>query len=320
MATSKHPVPKAQPSTDSADSADETSSSPVDPETEQRQRRATRAVLRAAHAHFGAADPLDLAAFAERYPDDAALKLAVNSRAHNTLRASAQILKQLLPGVSGEADHARGLRLGTIALVVEFARRVDEAIPLEAKAPPRAAQRATQAATTRDASARLASVDAALARAIGKNEAWRKVFTEGQSQASGRRRDHADRLERCALGLVALRAHSSTAAHSLTMEGLGADTERTLLALSEALESGSLALMAPLTSGTDSRELNVLEGRLLHALGDLLRTVRQTRQEGKTGLVLRVMPGLLRQLRLSRKTDAGGAVEAPIDTDETSDV
>lgn len=317
MATSKRSVSTPRSASVAVDEAPSGANSA---EAEQRQRRAARAVLRQAHAHFGPAAPLDLTTFAERYPDTAALKLAVNSRAHNTLRATAQILKQLLPGVSGEADHARGLRTGTIALVVEFARRVDEAIPLEAKAQPKAAQRATQAANTRDATARLASVDASLARAIGKNELWRKVYAEGQSGASGRRRDLADRLERTAFGLSALRAHSPTAAHSLTMEGLGADTETALLALSEALEAGSLALMAPLTAGNDSRDLNVLEGRLLHALGDLLRAVRQARQEGKTGLVLRVMPSLLRQLRLSRKTEADGAVDEIDDTDGTPDV
>ncbi len=147
-----------------------------------------------------------------------------------------------------------------------------------------------------------------MARAIGKNDLWRGVYAEGRAQDATRRNDLANRLEQCAGGLEALRSLSPTSARSLEMEGLEASTEAELRALAETLEACSLALQSPLTAGQDSRALNLLEGQLLHALGDLLRAVRQARQEGKTALVLRVAPSLLRQLRLTRRTATDAAL------------
>ncbi len=297
MATSKNPVPMAQPSTVSDD---ETPSGAADPETEQRQQRAARVVLRAAHDHFGAPNALDLAAFDERYPEASCLQLASGSRARNSMRAAARIVKQLLPQAPGAPDPTRGLRPSSIALVVYHAQLVDVALTAVTPLQPRAAQRATQSLAQAEGTRQLNAAEASVARAIGKNHLWRKVYEEGRAAQAGRRRDLGDRLEQCAGGLQALRTLSATSAHSLAMEGLDAGTEAALRAQAGALESASMSLQAPLTAGQDSRELNILEGRLLHAVADLLRAVRQARQEGKTALVLRVAPVLLRQLRMSR--------------------
>lgn len=285
-------------------------------EAEARRQRAARATLRKAHTHFGAVAPLDLAAFVERYPEAACLKLASGSKAANTLRATARVVKQLMPLAAGAPDPAQGLRKGAVALVVHWALRVDEALALEARQEPRAALQATLAENTRDAAERLASVEQSVTRAVGKNPVWRAVYAEGRAQASARRTDLAARLEQCAGGLTALRASSPTAAHSLAMEAVSPDTETDLRAQAESLEAASLALQSPLTAGQDSRALNLLEGQLLHALGDLLRSVRQAREEGRTPLVLRVAPSVLRQLRLSRRPGTDGALTAePEDAD-----
>lgn len=276
-----------------------------------RQRRAARAVLRDAQKHFGHVSPLDLAVFVERYPDAACLKLAAHSKAHVTLHRSARIVRQLLPTAPGAADHTQGLRAVGVALVIHFARLVDEGLIAEMPRSSLAIARVTLSRHTDDATARLASVEESLARALGKNEIWRQVYAEARPQKP-QRRDLALRLEQCAAGLTALRAVSPTCARSLEMEGLDERTAPELLALADALETASMALQAPLTAGQDSRGLNLLEGRLLYALGDLLRAVRQARKESKTALVLRVAPGLLRQLRLSRTTSTAGLSE---DTD-----
>jgi len=272
-------------------------------------RIADRATLQAAQSRFGSPSALDLRAFEARHPEAGCHTLASGSKSQNTLRAAARIVGQMLPGPMAD-DRVHGIPTVSLALVVSYALLLDAAIEAEAAGSTNPVASATLKLTRAEAAKMLKATLAPVRRAIGQNTVWQSVFDDARDSHGRAGQDAtAARLGRLAAGIEALVALGEVPTHSLTMEALGPHTAASLRELAQRLESAASATNTPLNAFNDSPALNLLEGRLLHALRVLLRQVREAREEKRTTIVLKVNVSLLRQLDLSRKSTGTAPTE-----------
>ena len=236
-------------------------------------------------ALYPALTPLDHDTLVARFDDAYCEALGTATKSRGTLKDALAWLRVLHPPAGARPLGDTGVSAITLALLVEWTRRL--LVEVESMAEGLPAGLAEEASMREAAKARYRSVRDAVEEALGHNAKWIAIL---KSHLDGSKHDELDadvaRLLRLADAVKELIALHATTRHALADEGVTDATPRGCTDDALALEKAIKAKPRAGNIDRDTPAVNLVEGRVLVLMTRVFRAVNKARAAKRTTLVL----------------------------------